>query len=63
MSLGLKCVFFGRDGVANPETLFAAGYSACFEGAMGLAVKQHGIDAVPAGTSVTGNEYYGGYYF
>lgn len=28
----------------NPEQLFAAGWSACFEGAMGIAAKQQGID-------------------
>jgi len=28
----------------NPEQLFAAGYAACFQGAMGLAAKQAGVD-------------------
>ena len=28
----------------NPEALFAMGYGACFQGAMGLAAKQMGID-------------------
>jgi len=32
----------GRPG-ANPEQLFAAGWSACFEGAMGIAARQLGI--------------------
>ena len=30
---------------ANPETLFAAGYSACFSGALNLVARKHGIDA------------------
>jgi len=28
----------------NPEQLFAAGYSACFQGALGLVGKKHGVD-------------------
>jgi Ohr subfamily peroxiredoxin len=28
----------------NPEQLFAAGYSACFQGALGLVAKKQGID-------------------
>ncbi|GAA4345731.1 organic hydroperoxide resistance protein [Angustibacter luteus] len=28
----------------NPEQLFAAGFSACFQGALGLVAKQQGID-------------------
>jgi len=35
----------------NPEQLFAAGWSACFEGALGLAAKEQGI-ALPADTAV-----------
>ncbi len=35
----------------NPEQLFAAGWSACFEGALGLAAKAAGI-ALPAETAV-----------
>lgn len=30
---------------ANPETLFAAGYSACFSGALGVVAKKAGVDA------------------
>jgi lipoyl-dependent peroxiredoxin len=29
---------------ANPETLFAAGYAACFQGALGNRAKTQGID-------------------
>jgi Ohr subfamily peroxiredoxin len=35
----------------NPEQLFAAGWSACFEGALGFAAKEAGV-ALPAGTAV-----------
>jgi lipoyl-dependent peroxiredoxin len=41
----------GGDG-ANPEKLFALGYSACFLGAMRVAAKETGI-AVPDGSTVT----------
>ena len=34
----------GPGGGANPEQLFAMGYGACFQGAMGLAAKELGID-------------------
>ncbi|WP_310961990.1 organic hydroperoxide resistance protein [Nocardioides terrisoli] len=30
--------------VANPETLFAAGYAACFNGALNLVAGQEGLD-------------------
>lgn len=40
----------GRPG-SNPEQLFAAGWSACFEGAMGLAARKLRI-ALPAGTAI-----------
>src|ERR1700723_62107 len=38
-------------GGTNPEQLFAAGWSACFEGAMGLAARKMKL-ALPADTSV-----------
>ena len=34
----------GPGGATNPEQLFAAGYGACFQGAMGLAAKELGVD-------------------
>lgn len=34
----------GPGGGTNPEQLFAIGYGACFQGAMGLAGKEMGID-------------------
>jgi Ohr subfamily peroxiredoxin len=45
----------GPGGVgSNPEQLFAAGYSACFEGAIRFVAGQKKI-AIPADTSVTGH--------
>ncbi|TXR48909.1 organic hydroperoxide resistance protein [Phyllobacterium endophyticum] len=38
-------------GGTNPEQLFAAGWSACFEGAMGLAARKMKI-AIPADTAI-----------
>ena len=35
----------------NPEQLFAAGWSACFEGAMGVAARKLKV-ALPAGTAI-----------
>ena len=35
----------------NPEQLFAAGWSACFEGALGFVAKQAGV-TLPADTAV-----------
>lgn len=34
----------GPGGGANPEALFAMGYGACFQGAMGLVAKDFGLD-------------------
>lgn len=34
----------GPGGGANPEQLFAVGYGACFQSALGLAGKEKGID-------------------
>ena len=33
----------GKPGATNPEQLFAAGYSACFEGALGVAARQASV--------------------
>ena len=40
----------GKGGATNPEELFAAGYSACFNGALQFMAAQHKIDC---GDSVT----------
>ncbi|MFT4147554.1 MAG: organic hydroperoxide resistance protein [Micrococcaceae bacterium] len=34
----------GPGGATNPEQLFAVGYGACYQGALGLAGKEKGID-------------------
>ncbi|TGE08327.1 organic hydroperoxide resistance protein [Hymenobacter fodinae] len=33
----------GKAGATNPEQLFAAGYAACFEGALGVAARQASV--------------------
>lgn len=33
----------GKAGATNPEQLFAAGYAACFEGALGVAARQANV--------------------
>ena len=38
----------GRPGTATPEHLFAAGYAACFGGALDFVAKQHKKDATRA---------------
>ncbi len=38
----------GRSGTATPEHLFAAGYAACFGGALDFVAKQHKKDATKA---------------
>jgi lipoyl-dependent peroxiredoxin len=38
----------GKTGTATPEHLFAAGYAACFGGAIDLVAKQHKQDAANA---------------
>ena len=38
----------GRPGTATPEHLFAAGYAACFGGALDSVAKQHKKDATKA---------------
>jgi osmotically inducible protein OsmC len=44
----------GQGGGTNPEQLFAAGYSACFIGAMRFVAGQEKL-AMPADVSITGN--------
>ena len=46
--LGHKALDSGDDGTGtNPEQLFAAGWSACFEGAMGLAARRMRVTLPP----------------
>src|SRR5882724_8383201 len=50
--LDVKLSIPGTSGTGtNPEQLFAAGWSACFEGAMGLAARKMKI-ALPAETAI-----------
>lgn len=44
----------GKGNGTNPEQLFAAGYSACFLGAMGFVAGQN-KKLLPAGTQITGD--------
>ncbi|WP_446047360.1 organic hydroperoxide resistance protein [Streptomyces olivaceus] len=41
----------GNGAGTNPEQLFAAGYSACFQGALGVVARQEGSDVT--GSTVT----------
>jgi len=41
----------GKPGTATPEHLFAAGYAACFGGALDFVAKQHKKDASKAGVT------------
>ncbi|MER7834461.1 organic hydroperoxide resistance protein [Streptomyces sp. NPDC096040] len=41
----------GSGAGTNPEQLFAAGYSACFQGALGVVARQAGVDV--SGSRVT----------
>ncbi|GAB1329778.1 organic hydroperoxide resistance protein [Streptomyces sp. NPDC093260] len=41
----------GSGAGTNPEQLFAAGYSACFQGALGVVARQEGADVT--GSTVT----------
>ncbi|MFD9002080.1 organic hydroperoxide resistance protein [Streptomyces sp. NPDC059582] len=41
----------GSGSGTNPEQLFAAGYSACFQGALGVVARQEGADV--SGSTVT----------
>ncbi|KAI8321440.1 organic hydroperoxide resistance protein [Martensiomyces pterosporus] len=48
----------GEAGKTNPEQLFAAGYAACFQGAMGLAARNLKV-ALPESNTVTGRVHIG----
>ena len=50
--LDIRLATPGTKGIGtNPEQLFAAGWSACFEGAIGLAAKQFGV-TLPADAAI-----------
>lgn len=53
LNLSVPKAIGGDDGPGtNPEQLFAAGYGACFQGALGLVARQQGLK-LPEGTTVT----------
>ncbi|ADY25971.1 peroxiredoxin, Ohr subfamily [Deinococcus proteolyticus MRP] len=53
LDLSVPKALGGDDGQGtNPEQLFAAGYGACFQGAMGLVARRQGIQ-LPEGSSIT----------
>src|SRR4030081_4129046 len=55
--LDVKLSIPGTPGTGtNPEQLFAAGWSACFEGAMGLAARNMKI-TLPADTAIDAEVY------
>lgn len=53
LNLSVPGALGGDDGQGtNPEQLFAAGYGACFQGALGLVARRQGL-TLPEGTSIT----------
>jgi len=54
VALALPVAMGGKGNGTNPEQLFAAGYSACFLGAMGFVAGQS-KKFLPAGTQITGD--------
>jgi Ohr subfamily peroxiredoxin len=54
LALRLPAELGGPGGGSNPEQLFAAGYAACFHGALNLLAARHGIalDGVEVAVSV-----------
>jgi Ohr subfamily peroxiredoxin len=53
LALRIPPALGGPGGGANPEQLFAAGYGACFHGALVLLAAERGIDAGAAEVGVT----------
>jgi Ohr subfamily peroxiredoxin len=53
LALRVPTALGGPGGGTNPEQLFAAGYGACFHGALVLLASQRGIDAGAADVTVT----------
>ena len=52
MTLAMPKELGGPGNAANPETFFASGYAACFQGALGLVARGKGV-TLPAGNTVT----------
>lgn len=53
IELRLPTALGGPGGGTNPEQLFAAGYGACFHGAVNLLAKRHGIGLRDSSVDVT----------
>ena len=53
LELRLPPALGGSGGGTNPEQLFAAGYGACFHGAVNLLAARHGIELQGASVAVT----------
>lgn len=45
VDLRLPAEMGGEGGGTNPEQLFAVGWAACFEGALGVVARRQGVDA------------------
>ncbi len=52
MTLAMPKELGGPGNAANPETFFASGYAACFQGALGLVARGKGV-TLPAGNTVS----------
>lgn len=52
LGLALPKEMGGPGNAANPETLFASGWSACFQGALGLVARNQKV-TLPEGNTVT----------
>jgi lipoyl-dependent peroxiredoxin len=53
VELRLPAALGGEGGGPNPEQLFAAGYGACFHGALNLLARRHGITLHKSSVQVT----------
>jgi len=52
LALAMPKELGGPGNAANPETLFASGWSACFQGALGLVARNQKV-TLPQGNTVT----------
>lgn len=52
LNLAMPKELGGPGNAANPETLFASGYAACFQGALGLVARNQKV-ALPANNTVS----------
>jgi lipoyl-dependent peroxiredoxin len=52
LNLAMQKELGGPGNAANPETLFASGYAACFQGALGLVARNQKV-TLPQGNTVS----------